>query len=58
LTLKKVPAVSRNNSSRQFFFQSSLDFEECVHKLMKMNLKAGHETELCHMVIGEWIDSF
>jgi hypothetical protein len=56
--LKKVPAVSRNNSSRQFFSQSSLDFEECVHKLMKMNLKAGHETELCHMVIGEWIDSF
>lgn len=34
-------------------FQSSLDFEECVHKLMKMNLKPGHETELCHMVIGE-----
>ena len=31
--------------------QSSLDFEETVHKLMKLNLKAGHETELCHMVL-------
>ena len=31
--------------------QSSLDFEETVHKLMKLNLKAGHEIELCHMVL-------
>ena len=31
--------------------QSSLDFEETVHKLMKLNLKPGHEPELCHMVI-------
>ena len=31
--------------------QSSLDYEETVHKLMKLNLKAGHEQELCHMVI-------
>ena len=31
--------------------QSSLDFEETVHKLMKLNLKPGHEMELCHMVI-------
>lgn len=30
--------------------QSSLDFEETVHKLMKLNLKPGHEKELCHMV--------
>ena len=30
--------------------QSSLDFEETVHKLMKLNLKPGHEMELCHMV--------
>ena len=33
--------------------QSSLDFEETVHKLMKLNLKPGHETELCHMIIGK-----
>lgn len=32
--------------------QSSLDYEEAVHKLMKMQLKPGHETELCHMIIG------
>merc|ERR1712061_679528 len=31
--------------------QSPLDFEETVHKLMKLNLKPGHEMELCHMVI-------
>ncbi len=31
--------------------QSSLDFEEAVHKLMKMNLKPGHEPELCHMIL-------
>ncbi|CAB4054058.1 CWC22 [Lepeophtheirus salmonis] len=31
--------------------QSSLDVEETVHKLMKMELKSGHEQELCHMVI-------
>ncbi len=35
--------------------QSSLDYEEAVHKLLKMNLKPGHETELCHMIIGEII---
>ena len=33
--------------------QSSLDFEETVHKLMKLNLKPGHEPELCHMIIGK-----
>jgi pre-mRNA-splicing factor CWC22 len=30
---------------------SSLDFEECAHKLMKMELKPGQEGELCHMFI-------
>ena len=35
--------------------QSSLDFEETVHKLMKLNLKPGHEPELCHMIIGNII---
>lgn len=30
---------------------SSLDFEECAHKLMKMQLKAGQEIELCHMFL-------
>lgn len=32
--------------------QSSLDFEECAHKLMKMSLKPGQEIELCHMFLG------
>lgn len=30
---------------------SALDFEEAVHKLLKMQLPAGQESELCNMVI-------
>lgn len=30
---------------------SSLDFEECAHKLLKMELKPGQEVELCHMIL-------
>ncbi|XP_011705546.1 PREDICTED: pre-mRNA-splicing factor CWC22 homolog, partial [Wasmannia auropunctata] len=30
---------------------SSLVFEECAHKLMKLQLKPGLEIELCHMVV-------
>ncbi|XP_021929465.1 pre-mRNA-splicing factor CWC22 homolog [Zootermopsis nevadensis] len=30
---------------------SSLDFEECAHKLMRMELKPGQEMELCHMFL-------
>ncbi|TDG47777.1 hypothetical protein AWZ03_005731 [Drosophila navojoa] len=30
---------------------SSLDYEECAHKLMKMQLKPGQEVELCHMFL-------
>ncbi|CAK1603581.1 unnamed protein product [Parnassius mnemosyne] len=30
---------------------SSLDFEECAHKLLKMQLKPGQEVELCHMFL-------
>jgi pre-mRNA-splicing factor CWC22 len=32
-------------------FSSSVDFEEAVHKLMKMNIREGQEIELCNMVI-------
>eukprot|EP00795_Rhopilema_esculentum_P013655 gene13655-4555_t len=31
--------------------QSSLDYEECAHKMMKMNLKPGQEHEFCLMII-------
>ncbi|XP_055330180.1 pre-mRNA-splicing factor CWC22 homolog [Paramacrobiotus metropolitanus] len=31
--------------------QSSLNFEECVHKLLKLELKPGQETEICHMIV-------
>ncbi|PNF32993.1 hypothetical protein B7P43_G16499 [Cryptotermes secundus] len=30
---------------------SSLDFEECAHKLRRMELKPGQEIELCHMIL-------
>lgn len=30
---------------------SSLDYEECAHKLMKMQLKPGQEMEMCHMFL-------
>ncbi|KAG0433255.1 hypothetical protein HPB47_020106 [Ixodes persulcatus] len=31
--------------------QSSLNFEECAHKLLKLELKPGQLDELCHMVL-------
>ena len=31
--------------------QSALDFEEAVHKLLKLQIKPGQEQELCHMII-------
>lgn len=31
--------------------QSSLDFEECAHKLLKLELKGKQIIELCHMII-------
>lgn len=38
--------------------QSSLDYEECAHKLLKMELKPGQEIELCHMFLGKVFVSF
>ena len=31
--------------------QSSLDFQECAHKLLKMELKKSQESELCQMIL-------
>lgn len=31
--------------------QSSLDFQECAHKLVKMNIKKNQEMELCQMIL-------
>jgi len=31
--------------------QSSLDYEECAHKMMKLNIKPGQEHEFCFMVV-------
>ena len=31
--------------------QSSLDYQECAHKLLKMQIKPGQEIELCHMFL-------
>ncbi len=30
---------------------NSVDYEECIHKLMKMNISEGHEQEICNMLI-------
>jgi len=32
-------------------FQSSLDFEECCHKILKLELKPDQVNELCYMII-------
>ena len=31
--------------------QSSLDYEEAAHKLLKVQLKPGQESELCNMIL-------
>lgn len=31
--------------------QSSLNFEECAHKLLKLELKPGQVSEMCHMIL-------
>lgn len=31
--------------------QSSLDFQECAHKLLKMNIKPAQQMELCQMIL-------
>lgn len=30
---------------------NSVDYEECIHKLMKMDIGEGHEQEICNMLI-------
>jgi pre-mRNA-splicing factor CWC22 len=30
---------------------SSVDYEECAHKLIKMNVGAGHEDEVCGLIL-------
>jgi pre-mRNA-splicing factor CWC22 len=30
---------------------SSVDFEECCHKLLKLQIRPGQEIELCNMVL-------
>lgn len=29
---------------------SSVDYEECCHKLLKLNIREGQEVELCNMI--------
>ena len=33
---------------------SSLDFEECAHKLLKINIKEGQESEMAMMLLECW----
>ena len=30
---------------------SSIDFEECTHKLLKLNIREGQQLELCTMLL-------
>lgn len=30
---------------------SSVDYEECCHKLLKLNIREGQEMELCNMIL-------
>src|SRR3954454_23811369 len=30
---------------------SAVDFEECVHKLMRLQIQQGQEMELCNMIV-------
>ncbi|RYY69394.1 hypothetical protein EON63_23725, partial [archaeon] len=30
---------------------SSVSFEECCHKILKLKIPPGHETELCNMLV-------
>jgi len=30
---------------------SSIDFEDCCHKLLKLNIREGQEMELCNMIL-------
>ena len=31
--------------------RTSVSYEECAHKLLRMQLKPGQESELCHMIL-------
>lgn len=42
---------------------SSLGFEECTHKLLKLNLREGQEVDVCNMIIetcnrDTWMNQF
>ncbi|KAL6432000.1 hypothetical protein ACFW04_007439 [Cataglyphis niger] len=51
-TTNKSDSSLTNNIFDTPPIHSSLDFEECAHKLMKMQLKPGQELKLCHMFLN------
>lgn len=52
MKIKDLTDEGRVNLRRTLYLviMSSVDFEECAHKILKMNLGVGHEDEICHMV--------
>lgn len=52
MKIKDLTDEDRVNLRRTLYLviMSSVDFEECAHKILKMNLGVGHEDEICHMV--------
>ena len=53
MVIKDMTATTLVTLRRTIYLtiMSSLDFEECAHKLLKMTLQPGMESELCHMLI-------
>ena len=44
--------IAAYDPTAQFHFEiSSAHFEECVHKILKLNIKEGQETEVITMLI-------
>lgn len=55
---KKLQIIDKTNTNiinlrRGIYLtiMSSVNFEECAHKLMKLNIESGQEIELCNMII-------
>ncbi|EGR31328.1 pre-mRNA-splicing factor cwc-22, putative [Ichthyophthirius multifiliis] len=52
IQIKNLTEEDRANLRRTLYLtiMSSVDFEECCHKVLKMNLGVGHENEVCSMI--------
>jgi pre-mRNA-splicing factor CWC22 len=51
MKIKDLTDEDRVNLRRTLYLviMSTVDFEECAHKILKMNLGVGHEDEVRHI---------